>query len=253
MRARFRPVFVDVFHCFGSTSPVLPLRCRRQNRLPEPPSQTPDAGLCVGLVGLLLGIRVGGVYVYAGEFRPVIVGLSRSMRSRQSMRHITSVLGGVLVLALGLGGCGGSDSPATPSPLPPQAVIPAPAPGHSWLPGHTLRGVSLSGVVYELTSTGRRPIPQAYVYCEACSTETHMFVLADDNGFYHFSGDLATGGGVWVAPGVPTDIAVGGSYNKDYEDPPGLPSSRRGPGWREVQIDGDTRFDIELVRRPATP
>jgi hypothetical protein len=159
-----------------------------------------------------------------------------------------SVLGGVLVVALGCGGCSGSDSlatPLTPSPPPPQAAVPAP-PASGFPPGQ-LMGVSLSGVVYELTPTGRTPIPQAYVYCEACSTETHMFVLADDNGFYHFSGDLATGGGVWVAPGVPTDIAV--NYNKDYEDPPGLPPSRRGPGWREVLIDGDTRFDIELVRR----
>ena len=154
------------------------------------------------------------------------------------------------MLALVLGGCG-SDSPATPltpSSLPPQTVVPAPAPGHSWLPGHTLNGVSLSGVVYELTPTGRTPIAGAIVYCEPCGKETHTFATADDNGFYHFSGDLARGGGVWVEPGIPTDIAVG-YYNKDYEDPPGLPSSRRGPGWREVQIDGDTRFDIELVRR----
>ena len=161
------------------------------------------------------------------------------------MRHRTSVLGGVLVVALGWGGCGGSDFPATPltpSPPPPQAVGP---PGSGFPPG-VLTGVSLSGVVYELTPTGRRPIPQAYVYCEACSEETHMFVLADDNGFYHFSGDLASGGGVWVTPGIPTDLAV--DYNKDFEDPPGLPPSR-GPGWRAVLIDGNTSFDIELVRR----
>ena len=80
-----------------------------------------------------------------------------------------------------------------------------------------------------------------------------MFVLTDENGFYHFSGDLASGGGVWMTPGIPTPIAVGGSFNKDYEDPPGLPPSRMGSGWREVLIDGDTSFDIELVRRPATP
>lgn len=168
------------------------------------------------------------------------------------MRHRTFVLGGALVLGLGLGGCGGSDSPATPltpSPLPPQAVVRAPAPR----PPGTLTGVSLSGVVYELTPTGRRPIPRAYVYCEACSEETHMFVLADEGGFYHFSGDVARGGGVWLTHGVPTDIAVGG-YNPDYVDPPGLTPAYRGPGWREVLIDGDTRFDIELVRRvAATP
>jgi hypothetical protein len=167
------------------------------------------------------------------------------------MRHRTSVLSSVVVLALGLGGCGGSASPATPltpSPLPPQAGSPAPGPGSWFPPGHTLKGVSLSGVVYELTAMGRAPIAGAVVYCEPCSEETHAFATADANGFYHFSGDLATGGGVWVAPGIPTPIAVG-YYNKDFEDPPGLRVTR--PGWREVLIDGDTRFDIELIRRVA--
>ena len=193
--------------------------------------------------------RVGGVCDAAdgpGDCRQVAQHAETTVRPRT---YRTLVLGGVLVLGLGLGGCGGSDSPATPltpSPLPPQA----PAPSPSFPPG-TLTGVSLSGVVYELTPTGRRPIPKAYVYCEACSEQTHMFVLADEGGFYQFSGDVASGGGVWLIPGVPTDIAVGGSYNPDYEDPPGLTPARRGPGWREVLIDGDTRFDIELVRRVA--
>ena len=66
----------------------------------------------------------------------------------------------------------------------------------------------------------------------------------------HFCGDLAQGGGVWVNRGEPTRIVVD-YYNKEYEDPPGLPPNRHGPGWREVLIDGDTRFDIELVRRAA--
>jgi hypothetical protein len=168
------------------------------------------------------------------------------------MRHRTLVRGGVLVLALGLGGCGGDSSatPLTPSPLPPQAVVPAPGPPASRFPPGTLTGVSLSGVVYELTATGRTPIAGAVVYCELCGTETHTFAYADDNGFYHFSGDLARGGGVWVTPGVPIPILVG-PYNKDYEDPPGLPAVGNGPGWRAVLIDGDTRFDIELVRRAA--
>ncbi len=172
------------------------------------------------------------------------------------MRHTTLILvSGVLVLAAGLGACGGSDSPAaplSPSSVSPQAVVPARA-ANSSFPFGTLRGVSLSGVVYELTATGRRPIAAALVYCELCGEETHTFATADHNGFYQFSGDLAKGGGVWVVPGVPTPIAVG-YYNKDYEDPPGLPPMRHGPGWREVLIDGDTRFDIELVRRvAATP
>jgi hypothetical protein len=106
--------------------------------------------------------------------------------------------------------------------------------------------VSLSGVVYELTPTGAKPIARALVYCELCGKETHTFATADDDGFYHFSGDLATGGGVWVVPGVPTPIAVG-FYNLDFNDPPG----QLRPGWREVLITGDTRLDIELVRRAA--
>jgi hypothetical protein len=162
------------------------------------------------------------------------------------MRHRTLFPGGVLVLALGLG-CGGPDSsptPLSPSPLPLPAL--APAPPASRFPPGTLTGVSLSGVVYELTPTGRKPIARAIVYCELCSEETHALATADDNGFYHFSGDLATGGGVWLSPGVPTPILVG-YLNPDFEDPPGLPR----PGWRDVHVDGDTRFDIELVRRAA--
>jgi hypothetical protein len=165
------------------------------------------------------------------------------------MRLETSGVGVALVLALGLSGCGGSNVPTTPlapSPQPPQANVSGP-------PGYTLTGVSLSGVVYESTATGRAPIARAVVYCEPCGEQTHTFAYADDNGFYHFSGDLGIGGGVWVRPGEPTPLAVG-YYNLDYQDPPGLPPSRNGSGWREVLIDGDTRFDIELVRRAtATP
>jgi len=172
------------------------------------------------------------------------------------VRHRTSVLGGVFVLALGLSGCGGSDSlatPLTPSPPTQQAVVPAPTTtACGFLCGYTLVGVSLSGVVYELTPAGRAPIAGALVYCELCGQETHTFATADENGFYHFSGDLVSGGGVWLAAGVPTPIAVG-YYNRDYEDPPGLPAMRQGPGWRAVLIDGDTKFDIELVRRATAP
>lgn len=58
----------------------------------------------------------------------------------------------------------------------------------SWLRDYTLTRVSLSGVVYESTATGRTPIARAVVYCEPC--------------------------GVALAPGAPTPIAVG-YYNKD--------------------------------------
>ena len=110
------------------------------------------------------------------------------------MRNRPLLPGGVLVLALGLGGCGpdSSPTPLTPSSLPVQPVVPAPTAGV--FPPGTLTGVSLSGVVYELTPTGRKPIARALVYCELCGKETHTFATADDNGAYHFSGNLATGG-----------------------------------------------------------
>ena len=171
-----------------------------------------------------------------------------------AMKYKTLARIGLLTLACGVLGCSGSDSsltPLAPSPVIPQATTP-PAAGGSWLSGHALTGVSLSGVVYELTPAGPVPIGGAVVYCELCSEETHSFATADANGYYHFSGDLSAGGGVWLVAGSPTQVNVG--YNTEYQDPPGLPLQVRGPGWRDVLIDGDTRFDIELVRRePASP
>jgi hypothetical protein len=165
------------------------------------------------------------------------------------MNYRTLCAMSVVVLAGGLFGCGGADSalsPLAPSSTTQPTTIPPAVPG-SWLSGYTLTGVSLSGVVYELTSTGRVPIAGAVVYCELCGQETHSFATADANGFYHFPGDLTTGGGVWLAVGAITTLNV--AYNNEYQDPPGMPPQRQGPGWRDVLIDGDTQFDIELVRR----
>jgi len=103
--------------------------------------------------------------------------------------------------------------------------------------------VTLSGVVFEPTPTGRAPIEGVTLHCGACGAETHAWAYTDSEGRYEFIG-------VWL-DGVPTtSIWVG----KDgFGDPPGLPTSglphRFGLGWREVTIDGNTRFDIELVRR----
>ena len=110
------------------------------------------------------------------------------------------------------------------------------------------RGDILEAAAPSPSALGRTPIAEAIVYCEACGGEAHQFAKADSSGFYHFSGDIASGGGVWVAPGVPTPVYLG--YNTDYEAPPGL-SAPRGPGWRNVLMHGDTRFDIDLVRRAA--
>ena len=102
--------------------------------------------------------------------------------------------------------------------------------------------VTLSGLVYEVTPAGVIPIEGVAVYCEPCGVETHTWVYTDSNGFYSFFG-------VWL-DGVPTRLNVG---KNGFVDPPGLPQTTwpnpSGPGWREVKITGDTRFDIELVRR----
>ena len=168
------------------------------------------------------------------------------------MRNQTVVGIALLVLAQGVAGCGGTDSSSTPlgpSPVAPQAAPPPPGPQGSWPAGYTLTGVSLSGVVYESTPTGRVPIPGVRVYCELCGTETHTFTTADASGLYIFPGDLASGGGVWLSGG-PTPVFV---ENNGYRDPLGLPPFSgvcpSGFGCREVLINGDTRFDIELVRR----
>ena len=160
---------------------------------------------------------------------------------------------GVLVLAQALYGCGGTGSsptPFAPSPVAQAAPAPPPRPG-PWPDGYTLTAVSLSGAVYEVTSTGRVPMPGVQVYCELCGTETHTFARADANGFYSFPAELASGGGVWLS-GAPTPLLVFVDINA-YRDPPGLPPLSRGcPSGlicREVLIDRDTHFDIELVRR----
>ena len=147
----------------------------------------------------------------------------------------------LLALAYGLSGCAGSGSSATPlapSPVPIQAAAPPPS-SDSWLAGYTLTGVSLSGVVYESTPAGSAPIAGARVYCELCGEGTHTFATADANGFYRFSGDLADGGGVWLSPGIRTPVLV---LADGYADPPGLAG-------RYVLINGDTRFDMQMVRR----
>ena len=76
-----------------------------------------------------------------------------------------------------------------------------------------------------LLTSGRRPLSNVSVYCEPCGAETHTF---------------ATTTRIYVSLDA-------------YTDPGGLPKptppNPSGPGWREVVVNGDTRFDMELVRR----
>ena len=145
----------------------------------------------------------------------------------------------VLLFAAGLTGCDGTDpSIATgPSTVPPQPIV-RPAPS-----APAMLDVTISGMVFELTPSGRAPIEGVTLHCGACGAETHAWAYTDSKGFYEFIG-------VWP-DGFPATVIW---VDKDgFGDPPGLPTPGlphpSGPGWRAVTIDGDTRFDIELVRR----
>jgi hypothetical protein len=150
----------------------------------------------------------------------------------------------LVVFATALGGCDSVNGPLAPSTVQQPAAIVAPrTPGASWPAGPFTADVTLSGVVFEMTPAGPVPIEGASVYCELCGEETHSWSLTDSNGFYRFTG-------AWALGGIPTAAWIG----KDgFTDPVGLPRptppNPSGPGWREVQIEGDTRFDVELVKR----
>lgn len=142
-------------------------------------------------------------------------------------------------LVVGLAGCG-EDGPV----LSPTPSAPVPVPTRPSATPVYMSDVTLSGVVYEETPTGRAPIEGVWVYCEPCGAETHSGVYTDPNGFYSFTG-------VWIDPSLfPTRIWI---LKDGYVDPPGLPKTTppnpSGAGWREVVINGNTQFDAQLVRR----
>ena len=145
-----------------------------------------------------------------------------------------------VVLAAVLAGC---DAGPSPTPTAQSPVQPAASPPGSSSGGYSLKGVTLFGVVFETTPTGREPVAGATVYCDACGQLGHTWLETDTNGYYSFSGDLNAGGGIWLGGGS-TSVWVG---KEGYQDPPGLPALG-GPGWRATPINGDTRFDMQLVR-----
>jgi len=133
-----------------------------------------------------------------------------------------------------LTGCGAASSrmPSAPSPAAPSKVVTVPVPT-AFSPN-----VTLSGLVFEIVQGVPIPIEGVSVYCEPCGEETHTYASTDSKGFYTFTG-------VWANQ---FSILV---HKDGYQDPPGpvnngFPS---GTGWRDVRISGDTRFDVQLVRK----
>jgi Carboxypeptidase regulatory-like domain len=94
---------------------------------------------------------------------------------------------------------------------------------------------TLSGVVYEETPMGRAPVEGVEIYCDACGSEVgHTWVYSDRNGFYSLS---------WSYNGTYPLLVRKEGYA--VVDPSGVQS----PNGTNVTVNGDTRFDIRLVRR----
>jgi len=155
------------------------------------------------------------------------------------------VLRGILISILGgaLSNCG--TNPTTPTSSAAPLTLPQPStPNDS-----VLANATLFGTVYEVVSDSPRQIvgiAGVAVYCEQCGESTHNYAYTDWVGQYRFPP------GVWTEgrPTFPVRIWI----QKDgYKDPPGLPKTTppnpSSPGWREVVINGDTRFDAQLVRQ----
>jgi hypothetical protein len=154
------------------------------------------------------------------------------------------VLYGIVLVMLGgaLSNCGKDH--AQPWPTSPS-IQPAPTPPL----GSVLADATLSGMVYEVVTVSPRQIvgiEGVSVYCEQCGESSHNFASTDATGSYIFPR------GVWTEgrPTFPARIFI---EKAGYKDPDGLPKTTppnpSGPGWREVVINGDTRFDAQLVRR----
>jgi len=153
------------------------------------------------------------------------------------------ILNGVVLLVLfgALSSCGDNFTPPLPA-SPSVAITPQPTQPL----GSVLADATLFGMVYEVVAASARQvrgIEGVAVYCEPCGESTHNYAYTDSAGNYRFPP------GVWTPQGRPTfPIPVQIWIGKDgYQDPAGLPKSS-GPGWRAVVINGDTRFDAELVR-----
>jgi hypothetical protein len=161
----------------------------------------------------------------------------------------------LVVLVAGLAGCeGASRAPTAPSTAQPQQPPGLAGGGRDT---YSVADVNLSGVVYEVTPMGQVPLEGVRVQ----SDNFHIFpspdVVTDSNGFFSFRR-------VWVcpcswAPWVDAGITAIYVEKDGYDVPAGQSASifgrRLNPDvlpdlrLRDVQINGDTRFDVQLVRR----
>ena len=97
---------------------------------------------------------------------------------------------------------------------------------------------TLSGVVFERTPTGTAPIEGVEVYCDGCGSPFgHTFSNTHADGIYSF---------MYTYSGTNPLLIWKVGYGDPVEQAPG---PVQGSQSRQPMVTGDTRFDIELVRR----
>ena len=119
-----------------------------------------------------------------------------------------------------------AQTPSTPTPAPPAALY------------------ALSGVVFEVTSAGNTPVEGVEVYCEPCGPpDGHSLLRTDGNGVYSFDGarGVATGR-------IELLVAKPGYILPNQPDMSG-PSGNSWMGRVSVTVTGDTRYDIQIIRK----
>ena len=152
---------------------------------------------------------------------------------------------GIVALTLAMLGSGCSDGRArSPTAPQPPAPTPAPTPAPPQPPAPEIL-YSLSGVIFEETSTGRVPVENVEIYCEPCGRPGgHSARFTDAQGAYSFDGPQ---GGVAVGT-FEISLAKKGFVlpgQPDQSGASGLGSMGRVP----VTIRGDTRLDVQILRK----
>ena len=144
----------------------------------------------------------------------------------------------LVALVQGVAGCGGYDAPSNPVSPTVQTVpsqVPAARPPAAQPVGPQF---TLSGLVFEVTPTGQVPLADVVLYCETCGEIGigHTFAYTDSNGRYSFAGAFNGNNPLQVKAKEGYQAADGRTL---------------GPDWtiRDVLVNGDTRFDVQLVKR----
>ena len=142
-----------------------------------------------------------------------------------SRTRVPAVVGAVW-LAILMCACDGDGARATsPTPQPPLTP-PTPVSGTTY---------TLSGVVFEAGSDGNVAVANVEVYCDSCGVpDGHTFRQTDGNGAYSFDG---------VSNGRTLLLVSKPGYKLSRPDETGV------SGGINATVEGDTRFDIELVRQ----